>query len=307
MMIPPKLQHGDNLANLFEKFNTVIDYLREIRLVAGNGIRINRLPAGTTIESTATAAGGTPAGPAGDEYNGYFKIVNVSDSEHKIMVVDGNTWDPGTQTSGPSICRINGTAFPVNAWTSQAITGRFYVVLQYHADGTNESVKIRLFQAIPPDHMTIKFHQIGEVYVQDGMLKIIQRHTSGTILLTGGLSTEAFGVSPIFAEPPESGVFPSTEFTIRVNAGVVICGSQYIQVMQQDFTSPAPYGRRSIISVIVTVSVSNETPNYSAALVCTTDIPSVPAPNWIRQIASCNGMDLYQEMTGNIVVSGVWV
>ena len=57
MMIPPKLRHGDNLANLFEKFNTVIDYLREIRLVAGNGIRINRLPAGTTIESTATATG----------------------------------------------------------------------------------------------------------------------------------------------------------------------------------------------------------------------------------------------------------
>lgn len=63
MMIPPKLTHGDNLANLFEKFNTVIDYLREIRLVAGNGIRINRLPAGTTIESTATATGGTPAAP----------------------------------------------------------------------------------------------------------------------------------------------------------------------------------------------------------------------------------------------------
>ena len=63
MMIPPKLRHGDNLSNLFEKFNTVIDYLREIRLVAGNGIRINRRPAGTTIESTATATGGTPAAP----------------------------------------------------------------------------------------------------------------------------------------------------------------------------------------------------------------------------------------------------
>ena len=63
MMIPPKLTHGDNLANLFEKFNTVIDYLREIRLVAGPGIRINRLPAGTTIESTASAAAGIPAVP----------------------------------------------------------------------------------------------------------------------------------------------------------------------------------------------------------------------------------------------------
>ena len=62
-MLPNKLQHGDNLANLFEKFNTVIDYLREIRLVAGNGIRINRLPAGTTIESTAAASGSPPSPP----------------------------------------------------------------------------------------------------------------------------------------------------------------------------------------------------------------------------------------------------
>ena len=62
MMIPPKLRHNDNLGNLFEKFNAVIDYLREIRLIAGNGIRLNRLPAGTTIESTATAEGGFSSG-----------------------------------------------------------------------------------------------------------------------------------------------------------------------------------------------------------------------------------------------------
>lgn len=67
MMIPPKLQHGDNLQNLFQKFNTVIDYLREIRLVAGNGIRINRLPAGTTIESTATATGAAVSSGGGGE------------------------------------------------------------------------------------------------------------------------------------------------------------------------------------------------------------------------------------------------
>ena len=63
-MLPNKLQHGEKLADLFRKYNEMIDYLREIRLVAGNGIRINRLPAGTTIESTATASGGTPSAPA---------------------------------------------------------------------------------------------------------------------------------------------------------------------------------------------------------------------------------------------------
>ncbi len=80
-MLPPKLTHGDNLANLFEKFNTVIDYLREIRLVAGHGIRINHLPAGTTIESTATASGGSPAAPAANNHPFDVKIINNGTEE----------------------------------------------------------------------------------------------------------------------------------------------------------------------------------------------------------------------------------
>ena len=84
MMIPPKLTHGDNLANLFEKFNTVIDYLREIRLVAGNGIRINRLPAGTTIESTATAGGGGASSPGEYIPRGTFdvEVINAGTEEN---------------------------------------------------------------------------------------------------------------------------------------------------------------------------------------------------------------------------------
>ena len=83
MIIPPKLTHGDNLANLFEKFNRVIDYLHEIRLVAGPGIRINRLPAGTTIESTATATGGTPAAPASEEGHPFdVEIINKGTKEN---------------------------------------------------------------------------------------------------------------------------------------------------------------------------------------------------------------------------------
>ena len=62
-MLPNKLNRGDSLVRLFDLWNQLIDYLHETRLVAGHGIRINRLPAGTTIESTATATGGTPAAP----------------------------------------------------------------------------------------------------------------------------------------------------------------------------------------------------------------------------------------------------
>lgn len=62
-MLPNKLTHGEKLADLFRKYNEMVDYLHETRLVAGPGMRINRLPAGMTIESTATATRGTPAAP----------------------------------------------------------------------------------------------------------------------------------------------------------------------------------------------------------------------------------------------------
>ena len=82
-MFPPKLTHGEKLADLFQKYNEMVDYLRETRLVAGNGIRINRLPAGTTIESTATASGGTPAAPAEVEGHPFdAKIINKGTEEN---------------------------------------------------------------------------------------------------------------------------------------------------------------------------------------------------------------------------------
>ncbi|MBE6373962.1 MAG: hypothetical protein E7055_18065 [Lentisphaerae bacterium] len=107
-MLPSKLTHGDNLANLFDKYNRLVDYLRETRLVAGPGIRINRLPAGTTIESTAAASGGTPSAPTeghpfdatiinkGTEENPdyYAKIYNSSlpDSPYAGIVYVGD-WE----------------------------------------------------------------------------------------------------------------------------------------------------------------------------------------------------------------------
>lgn len=85
MLLPPKLTHGDNLANLFEKFNAIIDYLRESRLVAGNGIRINRMTAGTTIESTATTTGGVSA--LASDYSGDFAL--SLDENGKIQCGEG--------------------------------------------------------------------------------------------------------------------------------------------------------------------------------------------------------------------------
>ena len=106
MNIPLKLKHGDNLATLFDRFNAVIDYLSRTRIVAGNGVRTQQLPAGTVIENTATASGGGAAAvPAG----GMFRVT-ISIDENNVETV---------HITGGSILidPLNGRPSSVNAGT----------------------------------------------------------------------------------------------------------------------------------------------------------------------------------------------
>ena len=81
-MLPNKLQHGDTLDSLLQKYNEMVDYLRETRLVAGPGMRINRHPAGTTIESTATATGAAPAAPSDNTHPFDMELINRGSDEN---------------------------------------------------------------------------------------------------------------------------------------------------------------------------------------------------------------------------------
>ncbi len=55
-MLPRKLLKGDKFAVLYDLWNQLIDHLQSSRPVAGTGIRIQRLPAGTVF-STARSSG----------------------------------------------------------------------------------------------------------------------------------------------------------------------------------------------------------------------------------------------------------
>lgn len=107
MMIPPKLQHGDNLANLFQKYNEMIEYLRETRLIAGPGMRINHLATGITIESTATATGGTPAAPP------------------KGHSFDAEIINKGTEANPQYYARIYNSALPDSPYAGILYVGDF--------------------------------------------------------------------------------------------------------------------------------------------------------------------------------------
>lgn len=85
-MLPNKLQHGEKLDDLFRKYNEMVDYLRETRLVPGPGMRINRLPSGITIESTAKPGGGLPsAPPKGHPFD--LQIINDGTEESPVWKV----------------------------------------------------------------------------------------------------------------------------------------------------------------------------------------------------------------------------
>ena len=114
-MNPPlKLRHGDTLATLYDKFNAVIDYLARTRIVAGSGIRVSQLPAGQTIESTATAHGGTAAATSG----GMFRVTENADGT--VTVSEGYALAGIASRNSPQL---------VESQTLERTDGKNYVVL----------------------------------------------------------------------------------------------------------------------------------------------------------------------------------
>lgn len=61
MAIPAKLRSGEKWASVPDKINEIIDFLRQLKPIAGHGIRISHTPSGIVIEvlpQEGTAEGG---------------------------------------------------------------------------------------------------------------------------------------------------------------------------------------------------------------------------------------------------------
>lgn len=95
-MLPRKLLKNDKFIVLYDLWNQLIDHLQSCRPVAGAGIRIQRLPAGTVFSASAGSSGGGAAGvtAAGDE--GPFAVT--------IEPVDEEQENPGL------VVRLHNTA-----------------------------------------------------------------------------------------------------------------------------------------------------------------------------------------------------
>lgn len=172
-MFPNKLQHGDTLASLLQKYNEMVDYLREIRLVAGSGIRINRLATGTTIESTATATRGGVSQPSG--YSGMFTLQLQSDEvEEYVSVIDG--MEPDGNYCGT--VGYGGESYQVQTFETAVLPGDYwYFYLVKTEDGFEvfQSKNTLGFSRYVPNVL------IGRVDYTGESCKVIQDHVTGPI------------------------------------------------------------------------------------------------------------------------------
>ena len=159
-MLPPKLTHGDNLANLFEKFNRMIDYLRAVRLVAGSGIRINKHPAGITIENTATATGSGVSTPAGDK-GGPFAVEiaelgNPSGPRVVLCNSDSRSGIAGVVRVGSHLATVRDMD-----WQPQA--GVLFLDVTYDENTEKYVIEFKLEPTLPDTAIRRYILRIGEI------------------------------------------------------------------------------------------------------------------------------------------------
>ena len=89
-MLPRKLLKNDKFIVLYDLWNQLIDHLHETRPVAGTGIRIQRLPAGTVISAAGSSGrGGSGIAAADDE--GPFAVTIENPDENSWTVKLHNT------------------------------------------------------------------------------------------------------------------------------------------------------------------------------------------------------------------------
>ena len=184
MRIPDKLKHGDKLGNLFEKFNTVIDYLREIKLVAGSGIRLNQHVNGTTIESTATAAGGgSPAGAAGHSFDA--KIVNTGTAESPVWKVRiFNSTLPDSPYAGIVSVYEWDMSVPVSELVVTTQDG-FFVIMDVTYVGVGNPPFSIQFSLLPYSSDNSPSYTTYRAYIAEGKLPSVESRMTGDIIVYG--------------------------------------------------------------------------------------------------------------------------
>lgn len=183
-MLPSKLNHGDSLARLFDRWNQLVDYLHEIRLVAGNGIRINRLPAGTTIESTATATAAAAAPPKKDGHPFDAEMINKGTEENpRYYVRIYNSALPDSPYAGVLTVYEWDMSVPVTEIEVTTQNG-FFIVLDITYEEGKPPFSIQ-FSLSPHGSGSEVGYLTAREYIAEGKIPNVESRISGDIYVYG--------------------------------------------------------------------------------------------------------------------------
>ena len=166
----------------------VLPYLRSLQLTAGDGLMIDRRPAGTWIRALPKAATGGGTGGAGSAYSSYFKLSGApAEGGYAVTVADG-------ATGGNSTAVVNGgTTYSIEPYT-ETVTGDRLFFLKYtpaQYSGGAETVSASLviaslgpsggmFPMLPSGGTDDAYYmQLGRCLWNNGSPRIVQDFTAG--------------------------------------------------------------------------------------------------------------------------------
>ena len=130
-----------------------------------------------------------PATSGGASYNGYFTIKDVSTynedgsvKEYRVAVCDGETWDAEKQSSGNSYMTAytsDHVLYSIAVKTQVVTVKETSTVAIRYCHGTR-SAEIVAYTKPPLQHTGYFYYTIGDAIIENGVMKIIQRHGAGT-------------------------------------------------------------------------------------------------------------------------------
>ena len=181
-----ELGPGESWAAMWNR--EVLPFLRSRQLVAGRGVRLDRMPSGTVIRALPAASGGSVAAGAAPGYSSYFKL-SVASAEadgattHTVTVADG-------ATGGASTAVVNGGTTYSIAPYSEAVAGDRvfflkYTPARYDANGRQTAAPALVIASaagttLPSGGTDGAYYmQLGRCLWNNGAPRVIQDHTAG--------------------------------------------------------------------------------------------------------------------------------
>ena len=165
----------------------VLPYLRGQRLIAGRGVRINRLPAGTVIDVIDAGGRGAAGNPDGG-YSSYFKLSLGGNGSggYVVTIADG-------ATGSNSIAVVNGgTTYSIPPYSGAVIQDTLfflkYVPDQYNSGGqivSGATLNIAaasgvVMPTLPSGGTSGAYYmQLGRCVWSNGNPRIVQDFTAG--------------------------------------------------------------------------------------------------------------------------------